>query len=129
MKYILLSLLSVSLLFTSCATLVNGSKQQVAFSSEPPGAEVIVVSKGEETTIGKTPLVANIPRKTKRIFFQLDGYYKETYEARANADIHWLYWLDLLGSATIIPPVVDLVSGGYILLEPKVSVELKKKVD
>ncbi|MFM1771090.1 MAG: hypothetical protein RLZZ71_232 [Bacteroidota bacterium] len=121
-----LAVVSMALFLTSCATLVNGTKQTVSFNSEPSGASVILVNKkGKETTIGTTPMVTSIPRKTKKVKFSSEGFYTETYDAYANASVHWLYWVDAI--CGLVPAIVDISTGGYILLEENVKVELKKK--
>jgi len=121
-----LAVVSMALFLSSCATLVNGTKQTVSFNSEPSGATVILVSKkGVETTIGTTPMMTAIPRKTKDVKFSSEGFYTETYHARENANIHWLYWVDALGF--FVPAIIDISTGSYIKLEENVKVELKKK--
>jgi hypothetical protein len=121
-----LAVVSMALFLSSCATLVNGTKQTVSFNSEPSGATVILVNKkGKETTIGNTPMVTSIPRKTKKVKFSSEGFYTETYDAYANASVHWLYWVDAI--CGLVPAIVDISTGGYILLEENVKVELKKK--
>jgi hypothetical protein len=121
-----LAVVSMALFLSSCATLVNGTKQTVSFNSEPSGATVILVNKkGQETTIGTTPMVTAIPRKTKRVKFSSEGFSTETYDAYANASVHWLYWVDAI--CGLVPAIVDISTGGYILLEENVKVELKKK--
>jgi len=125
-----LAVVSMALFLTSCATLVNGTKQTVSFNSEPSGATVILVNKkGVETTIGTTPTSQAIPRKTKFIKFNAEGYQTETFNARDNASVHWLYWLDLLSCfyANPFPVIIDLSTGSYIMLQENVKVELKKK--
>lgn len=125
-----LAVVAMALFLSSCATLVNGSKQTVSLNSEPNGATVILVNKkGLETQIGTTPTVQAIPRKTKFIKFKAEGFQTETFNARENADIHWLYWVDLFSCfyGNPIPVIVDLSSGGYIKLQDNVNVELKKK--
>ena len=125
-----LAVVSMALFLTSCATLVNGTKQTVSFNSEPSGATVTLVSKkGIETTIGTTPTSQVIPRKTKLVKFNVEGYQTETFNARDNASVHWLYWLDLVSCfyGNIIPVVIDLSTGSYIQLQENVKVELKKK--
>lgn len=125
-KFFGLAVVSMALFLTSCATLVNGTKQTVSFNSEPSGATVILVNKkGLETTIGTTPMVTAIPRKTKDVKFSSEGYYTETYNARANASLHWLYWVDAF--CGLVPAIVDISTGSYIKLEENVKVELKKK--
>ena len=121
-----LAVVSMALFLSSCATLVNGTKQTVSFNSEPSGATVILVNKkGQETTIGTTPMVTAIPSKTKRVKFSSEGFSTETYDAYANASVHWLYWVDAI--CGLVPAIVDISTGGYILLEENVKVELKKK--
>ena len=121
-----LAVVSMALFLTSCATLVNGTKQTVSFNSEPSGATVILVNKkGQETAIGKTPMMTDIPRKTKSVKFSTDGYYTETYNAYENAHVHWLYYIDAI--CGLVPAIIDISSGAYILLEENVKVELKKK--
>jgi hypothetical protein len=121
-----LAVVSMALFLSSCATLVNGTKQNVSFNSEPSGATVILVNKkGMETSIGTTPMVTSIPRKTKDVKFSSEGYYTETYNARANANVHWLYWVDAI--CGLAPAIIDISTGGYIMLEENIKVELKKK--
>ena len=125
-----LAVVSMALFLSSCATLVNGTKQTVNFNSEPSGASVILVGKkGIETTIGTTPTSQSIPRKTKFIKFNAEGYQTETFNARDNAGVHWLYWIDCISLLYLnpIPVIVDLSTGSYIKLQENVKVELKKK--
>jgi hypothetical protein len=125
-----LAVVSMALFLTSCATLVNGTKQTVSFNSEPSGATVILVNKkGFETEIGTTPTVQTIPRKTKFVKFKAEGFQTETFNARENADVHWLYWLDLASCfyGNIFPTIIDLSTGSYIQLQDNVKVELKAK--
>lgn len=121
-----LAVFAMALILSSCATLVNGTKQTVSFNSEPSGATVILVNKkGMETAIGTTPMMTAIPRKTKDVKFSSEGFYTETYNARANASLHWLYWVDAI--CGLVPAIVDISTGSYIKLEENIKVELKKK--
>ena len=65
---------SLALWATSCATLVNGTKQPVTFYSDPSGADVTISQKGKTTNIGKTPITVEIPRKTKSATYTMAGY-------------------------------------------------------
>jgi hypothetical protein len=129
-KFFGLAVVSMALFLSSCATLVNGTKQTVNFNSEPSGASVILVNKkGLETQIGTTPTVQTIPRKTKYVKFKAEGFQTETFNARQNADVHWLYYLDLVNCfyGNIFPTIIDLSTGSYIQLQENVNVELKSK--
>ena len=125
-----LAVVSMALFLTSCATLVNGTKQTVSFNSEPSGASVILVDrKGFESQIGTTPTVQTIPRRTKYVKFKAEGFQTETFNARGNAEVHWLYYLDLANCfyGNIFPVIIDLSTGSYIQLQENVNVELKSK--
>ena len=116
---------SLALWATSCATLVNGTKQPVTFYSDPSGADVTISQKGKTTNIGKTPITVEIPRKTKSATYTMAGYYEEKVDMMSNANIHWLYFLDCLPFA--VPAFIDLTTGGHIVHESSVITELKKK--
>jgi hypothetical protein len=57
------------MLITSCASILTGSKRNVLFETEPPGAKVFV--NGFEK--GKTPVQLKV-RADDRIDFRLDDY-------------------------------------------------------
>ena len=61
--------LTVLFLFSSCASILTGSKRNVLFESEPSGAKVFV--NGFEK--GKTPVQIKV-RSDDRIDFRLDDY-------------------------------------------------------
>lgn len=57
-----------------CATIINGSTQQVSVSSDPPGAQVMA----DGNPIGVTPLVIDLQRKSNHIVtVSMDGYHTE----------------------------------------------------
>lgn len=57
-----------------CATIINGTTQQVSVSSDPPGARVMA----DGTAIGVTPLVFDLERKSNHIVtVAMDGYHTE----------------------------------------------------
>jgi hypothetical protein len=63
--------IALSLLLTSCATVVRGTKQTVRIESNPAGAKVHL-STGVE---GVTPVTFELPRKDLvAVDFELDGY-------------------------------------------------------
>ena len=66
---VVILLVGASMTLSSCATIFSGSRQQVTFTSYPPGATV-VDRRGE--TLGVTPTVANVRRASNpRITMQL----------------------------------------------------------
>lgn len=132
MNKLLSALVILSLFFSSCATIFSGTKQSVSFNSTPANATVFTVTKkGKETVIGTTPCAVIIPKKTKNIKFEKEGYYNEVYNIRAESGVNAWYWINLssvlLFGYGIIPGAIDLITGAYIKMPEKVSVELKKK--
>lgn len=130
-KFFVLAVVLMALFLSSCATIFNGSKQTVSLNSEPTGASVVIVNKkGLETPlVGSTPMVVAIPRKTKFIKFKAEGFETETFNARENADVHWLYWIDCISLLYLnpIPVIVDFSTGSWIKLQENVKVDLKSK--
>ena len=123
-KQLFLILMVSTMLFSSCATIITGSRQSVTITSNVPEAKVLV--KGE--VIGVTPLTAKIKRKTKTIELQKDGYASTVKELKRG--INGWYWVDCgLGivGAGLIFIIVDLVDGACYSLPPNVYVELPKK--
>jgi len=70
--FIIIKILVITFLFSSCATMFSGSKQQMAFSSEPSGAKV----EHKGVIIGYTPFFEKIKRKKSASFI----FSKENYE-------------------------------------------------
>ncbi|MCH5598515.1 PEGA domain-containing protein [Niabella ginsengisoli] len=58
-KSIFISALAISVLLTSCATIISGSKQKVNFTSSPSSATIYI----DEVEIGSTPLEMRLQRK------------------------------------------------------------------
>jgi len=97
-KFIFLLLISV--LFSNCATIVKGGKQEVGFTSVPDGAIVIVNGR----TLGKTPITTTIDRKSDQtLTFEKEGY--KTLTLPFTTTINGWFWGNiavggLLGSTT-----------------------------
>ena len=109
-KLLLSSLLALSLLLTSCATIVSGSKQKVEFTSTPSDATVLV----NDTNIGKTPLKTKLKRNTSyKVLIQLEGYedYNTNIEKQFNA---WYIGNIMLGGAVGL--IIDPITGAMFKL-------------
>src|SRR2546422_4842648 len=75
-----LVILVLSLLASSCATIINGTTQKIPVNSVPSGARVII----GETTVYKTPTVIDLPRKENHTLqFELEGYETETVKVES----------------------------------------------
>ena len=110
----------------SCATIITGTSDTVAFDSEPKGATVYAVSKKGKIEVGTTPTISSISKKTTSIEFRKDGYYTEDKPVVSSFNLWYLGNL-LLGG---IPGMtVDLITGSHVNLPDKIETELKKKTE
>jgi len=98
--FIGISIIVLSVLFlNSCATIINGTSQQINITSTPIDAKVTV----DDHEVGKTPFIADLKRKDNHIVkIELEGYKTEV--------------ITLNG---IIGMAIDAVTGGMYKLEPK----------
>ena len=84
MKLITTLQLLIVIGFTSCATIISGSRQTVQISSQPNAAVVYL----NEIEVGKTPIVENLKRNQNyQLVLKLDGYkpYEIMLEKKFNA--------------------------------------------
>ena len=108
MRFVLLALAALPL--GACATVVRGTTEQVAFQSEPPGAEV-------QTSLGlgcpETPCSIAIPRKDQFVAtFSMPGY--QSKQVMVGTQIQGGGTAGLVGNVVaggIIGVVVDSSSG------------------
>lgn len=61
-------LVPCSLVFTGCASVMNGRTQVVAVSSDPPGAHVFV----DNEHVGVTPTFVDLPRRERNLALRLE---------------------------------------------------------
>lgn len=124
MKYIILSLSFLSFLIISgCATILNGSKQDVQINSDPSGAKVYV----NNTYQGETPLTKSMERKSENIEIKikLDGYKTYSLNLRRNFNGTTLVNIVLGG---IIGIGIDAATGAMYKLDPStVRADLEEK--
>jgi hypothetical protein len=96
----------------SCATIMQGSRQEVSIASSPTGAKVTVNGKA----MGDTPLVAKLKRKDKHaVRIEMEGY--APYEmALSRSTSGWVWGNIVFGG---IPGLaVDAITGGLYKLKP-----------
>lgn len=102
-----------SLFITSCASIVNGSKQSIGFSSSPDGATVSI----DGMPRGRTPITVKLERNEDHtVRVTLPGYYP--YSATLTHSVSgWVWGNILLGG--IIGLAVDASTGGLYVLSPE----------
>lgn len=109
----------VILFFTSCATIIHGTRQKINFVSSPPGASVSInnVNKGE------TPLLLKLKRNDDHLVqMSLPSY--QLFQTTLTQKFDAL----LLGNLIFGGPlgiIVDVVDGATYKLEPEKQVPLK----
>jgi len=120
-KLIIISILTLSLFFMSCATIVTGTSQNVSIQSEPGGATI----KINGFDMGKTPTVLKLSSKKEHpISIELEGY--ETYNTVITNNVSgWLIGNLLLGGIPGL--IIDVATGGmYVLNTEQINAELQK---
>jgi hypothetical protein len=124
LRTLALSLLAVATCggLTGCATLFNGTEQEVQFESEPTGAEIVIGGFKR----GVTPDTLTLTKPgldEKRVTFVKEGYEKRTVALQkkfATASILNLFGFTLAGFG------VDILSGAIYNYNPsKYTVELE----
>ena len=101
-----------SIIFASCASIMNGTTQSMGISSSPPGAKVTI----DNSDKGQTPIVVNLTRKDNHvIMIELAGY--EKYSATFTRSASGWVWGNLAFGG-LIGLAVDAISGGMYKLTP-----------
>nr|WP_315142107.1 PEGA domain-containing protein [uncultured Flavobacterium sp.] len=120
-KKIVISALSLSLLLSSCATIISGSKQKVSFHSNPAQAAIFI----DEVEVGKTPFEIKLERnKEHHVMIKLDGY--QTYETNLTKKFN-AWYLGNIVFGGIIGIIIDPITGAIYNLTPNdVKAEMNK---
>jgi hypothetical protein len=111
----------LSLLMSSCATIISGSKQNVRFSSNPSTATIFI----DEVEVGKTPFEIKLARISEHsVMLKLDGY--QTYQTRLTKSFNgWYIGNILIGG--IIGLIIDPITGAMYNLTPdQVNAQMNK---
>lgn len=97
----------------ACASIMQGTTQQVGIGSSPTGARVLVNGQA----LGTTPVNLDLARKEKHLVrIELDGY--EPYELAMTRSVSgWVVGNILFGG--LIGLAVDAMSGGMYKLSPE----------
>jgi hypothetical protein len=105
--------MAVGLLGAACATIMQGTSQEISIGSSPTGARVIV----DGTEAGRTPYVARLKRKDKHVIrLELEGY--KPYELALTRSTSGWVWGNLVFGG--LPGLaVDAITGGLYKLKPE----------
>ena len=112
-RFVLRTTAGITLLASAaCGTIINGSKQNVSFSSTPGGATVFV----DNQQMGVTPVSLALSRKDHHnVRLELAGY--QPYEVKLTRGVSgWVFGNLIFGGLPGL--AIDAISGGLYKLSP-----------
>ena len=99
-------------ILTNCASIIHGSRQNIAFSSNPAGADVYINGQNQ----GKTPVIVNLKRNNNySVEINLIGYLPYKIHVTKSVDA-WIAGNIIFGG--LIGLAVDAASGSMYKLTP-----------
>lgn len=106
-------LLSTVVLFSGCATIISGSRQNVEITSVPSSAKVYL----NEIEVGTTPIEKKLKRNQEyNLVLKLDGY--ETYETKLEKKFN-AWYIGNLAFGGLIGIIIDPITGAIHKLKPE----------
>lgn len=122
LSFKIMAILLGSLLFTNCATIIHGTKQDVSISSNPSKA-VVTIDNVEK---GITPVTVELSRKDHHMVqIKLDGFmpYETKFTRKTDG---WIAGNIVFGG--LIGLAVDAITGGMYKLTPdQLQAELRNQ--
>lgn len=111
----------LAVLIYSCGTIMNGTSQDVGFSSNPSDAKVTI----DGIPSGNTPVTVSLSRKNNHaVMIELEGFYP--YSNTLTGSVSGWVWGNILFGG-LIGLAIDAISGGlYVLTPEQIAAELKK---
>ena len=103
---------SLMLILSGCATIVDGSSQPVTFNSEPSRAKIFI----NGANVGVTPLTIQVQRsKTTVVVAKKEGY--EEQQIPLQTKLNGYFWGNIL-SGGFLGSTVDYASGSMVEYSP-----------
>lgn len=97
----------------ACATIVSGSKQDVAISSAPPGAKIFI----DDEDVGQTPTTVTLTRKKEhQVRIELPGY--QPYLMKFDRNVNLWTVGNLFNFTGFVGLAIDYASGALFWLDP-----------
>lgn len=118
----LLAIIVLSILFSNCASIIHGTKQDVSISSNPSKAIVTI----DNIERGKTPITVELSRKDHHtVQIVLDGFFP--YETKLTRKVDgWIAGNVIFGG--LVGLAVDAITGGMYKLTPdQIQAEMKNQ--
>ncbi len=119
-KLMIVSLVLVCLMLTSCATMFDDDTSAIIVNSEPSGAIVRV----DGYPMGTTPTTLILENDSTHVIeFSKEGYVTES--ARVKKSVRWGWQVLDIFTTGIIGNIIDLTNGkGYKLTPDKINMTL-----
>jgi hypothetical protein len=121
--FIFAYIITLAVLFSSCATLIGPKTNTLSLSSNPPNANVYI----NGANLGTTPLKLDlIPNKTYTIEYKKEGFKTVTRTVSSQVNIGWIVLDFFVGFFMSI--IIDAITGDWKSLDQNsVNVELIKQ--
>ncbi|MFA5073708.1 MAG: hypothetical protein WC539_07410 [Nitrospirota bacterium] len=116
----LYSTILITILLSGCATIFNGTHQDVSINTTPQGIKAKI---GEDSCI--TPCTLHVWRRSDKILFQ-EGATETQYDL-IKGDNAWSFYAGNFVSWFFVGWVADGISGGRFNIEPVNIILLKSK--
>jgi len=120
-KSLCLLIIAISLLFTSCATIMTGTDQKLSFNSNVPNAKVYIDGQYR----GTTPIILSLKTKDSHdIRIEAPGFapYSNVIQKRVTG---WVWGNIIFGG--IIGVGIDVITGGlYVFNQDNITGSLVK---
>ena len=99
---------SVCVLSSGCATMVNGSRQNLTITSDPPGADILVADE----LVGKTPFTGEIRRRNGLDVQLRSGDVTYAVEIKPKVS-KWIFGDVVFLSSSVYAGAVDFAGGAW----------------
>ena len=112
-KVVLMMIVFTAFVFTSCATILSGTSDEINFSSDPKGADIML----DGLKVGKTPATVSIKRPgfgNKEITLKLDGYEDRTFMLQKEFNV-----MAICNLGGIPGWVIDILTGAVMKYSKK----------
>jgi hypothetical protein len=124
MKASFLCLALIPILFTGCASIIDGGPKTVHITSNPEGAKITIYDRhGKEVSVNTTPAVVALDRggfyhwDWYRVDFEMAGY--KPYEAQINPMLNPWYFGNLIFGGALGILIVDPATGDMWTIHPR----------
>lgn len=119
-----LAIAALSLVLSSCATIISGTKEKISINSSPQGTVKVTGNDGKVYFNGSTPANPKLPRShTYTLVFKVNGYKSKTIQLTHGLN-GWFFGNLLFGG--IPGGAVDAIDGAMWKLEPSsINVQLQ----